>query len=262
MSRSRATTQHIDPDADLPKRDVPLYRLPRGLRRRIKEGRKDEGRSSTGVDLIPLSLCIEFSPRAAQQIVIEPSVMRPETKFYDIMSKKILSTVYRSDHPYEQAMIMGKTSGGRWMVVERMTRSGENVHKPTTEPGVIVLSERVQFNKVLQKRLPPDPDSIASSSLRFSCERERVTIVLLAQKIDGTAAFDRKKPARGFRRWKALPEIRETVVSNTIDLLKHCGIVHALVHTMVFLHCCLECSLAKAFVGSFDQSSCSHSCFF
>ena len=42
--------------------------------------------------------------------------------------------------------------------------AGQNVHIPTTEPGVIVLSERVQFNKVLQKRLPPDPDSIASSS--------------------------------------------------------------------------------------------------
>lgn len=87
-----------------------MYRLPRGLRRRIKEERKDDGRfadrNEPNVNSCPL---IELSPRAAQQIVLEPSVMRPETKFYDIMSKKILSTVYRSDHPYEQAMIMGKT---------------------------------------------------------------------------------------------------------------------------------------------------------
>ncbi len=35
-------------------------------------------------------------------------MIRPETTFYDIMSDKILSTVYRSDHPYEQAMLLGK----------------------------------------------------------------------------------------------------------------------------------------------------------
>lgn len=62
------------------------------------------------------------------------------------MSNKILSTVYRSDHPYEQAMILGK-----------------NAHQPTQEPGTIVLSDKLQFNKVLQKQLPPDPNSIATS---------------------------------------------------------------------------------------------------
>jgi hypothetical protein len=31
--------------------------------------------------------------------------------------------------------------------------------------------------------------------------------------IDSSATFDRKKPARDFRRWKALPEIKETVLS-------------------------------------------------
>lgn len=34
----------------------------------------------------------------------------------------------------------------------------------------------------------------------------------LALHIDSSAAFDRRKPARGFRRWKALPEIKETVI--------------------------------------------------
>ena len=34
----------------------------------------------------------------------------------------------------------------------------------------------------------------------------------LALNIDSSAAFDRRKPARGFRRWKALPEIKETVI--------------------------------------------------
>ena len=40
---------------------------------------------------------------------------------------------------------------------------GNNVHRPTDEPGVIVLSDKLQFDKVLQKQLPPDPDSIATS---------------------------------------------------------------------------------------------------
>ncbi len=35
--------------------------------------------------------------------------MRPEPTFYDLMSDKISSTVYRTDHPYERAMLLGKT---------------------------------------------------------------------------------------------------------------------------------------------------------
>ena len=34
----------------------------------------------------------------------------------------------------------------------------------------------------------------------------------LALHIDSSATYDRRKPSRGFRRWKALPEIKETVV--------------------------------------------------
>ncbi|CAF4830557.1 unnamed protein product, partial [Rotaria magnacalcarata] len=64
-----------------------------------------------------------------------------------------------------------------------------NTHRPTNEPGVIVLSDKLQFDKVLQKQLPPHPDSIATTL-----------------QIDSSAAYDRRKPARGFRRWKALPE--------------------------------------------------------
>ena len=43
-----------------------------------------------------------------QQIVTGNSLIRRETSFYDIMSDKILSTVYRTDHPYEQAMLLGR----------------------------------------------------------------------------------------------------------------------------------------------------------
>ena len=35
----------------------------------------------------------------------------------------------------------------------------------------------------------------------------------LALQIDSSAAFDRKKPSRGFRRWKALPEVKDMVCS-------------------------------------------------
>jgi hypothetical protein len=35
--------------------------------------------------------------------------MHPEPSFYDLMSDKISSTVYRTDHPYERAMLLGKT---------------------------------------------------------------------------------------------------------------------------------------------------------
>jgi len=35
----------------------------------------------------------------------------------------------------------------------------------------------------------------------------------LALDINSSAAFDRRKPSRGFRRWKALPEIKDTVSS-------------------------------------------------
>lgn len=83
------------------------------------------------------------------------------------MSDKILSTVYRSDHPYEQAMLMGKSilwSTYRQYVQWNHLSLGRNVHRPTTEPGVIVLSDKLQFDKVLQKQLPPDPDSIATST--------------------------------------------------------------------------------------------------
>jgi hypothetical protein len=37
----------------------------------------------------------------------------------------------------------------------------------------------------------------------------------LALNIDSSAAFDRRKPSRGFRRWKALPEIKDTVSSSS-----------------------------------------------
>jgi hypothetical protein len=43
---------------------------------------------------------------------------------------------------------------------------GRNQHQPTEQSGTIVLSDKVQFDKVLQKRLPPDPDSIATSKSR------------------------------------------------------------------------------------------------
>ncbi|CAF0875266.1 unnamed protein product [Rotaria sordida] len=152
-------SQIPETDADVPKREIPLYRLPRGLRRRAKE-KKEDAASHT---------------RPSQQIITGNTAIRRETSFYDIMSNKILSTVYRTDHPYEQAMLLGN-----------------NIHKPTDEPGVIVLSDKLQFDKVLQKQLPPDPDSIATTL-----------------QIDSSAAFDRRKPARGFRRWKALPEVKD-----------------------------------------------------
>ncbi|CAF4258614.1 unnamed protein product, partial [Rotaria magnacalcarata] len=36
------------------------------------------------------------------------------------------------------------------------------------------------------------------------------TSFYLALQIDSSAAYDRRKPARGFRRWKALPEVKDT----------------------------------------------------
>jgi hypothetical protein len=47
--------------------------------------------------------------RPFQQIVTGNTFMRPEPTFYDLMSDKISSTVYRTDHPYERAMLLGKT---------------------------------------------------------------------------------------------------------------------------------------------------------
>ncbi|CAF0775110.1 unnamed protein product [Didymodactylos carnosus] len=140
------------------KRHTPLYRLPRGLRRHAKQEMKEE------------------SNRTAQNMVIENTQIRREQTFYDIMSDKILSTVYRTDHPYEQAMIMGT-----------------NVHQPTDEKGVISLSSKLQFDKVLQQTLPPNPEAISS------------TLVM-----DSTAAYDRSKPSKGFRRWKSLPKVKDT----------------------------------------------------
>ncbi|CAF3346644.1 unnamed protein product [Rotaria socialis] len=157
----KISTQIPDKDADVSKREIPLYRLPRGLRRRAKEEKKQD---------------LAANMRSSQQVITENSTIRRETSFYDIMSNKILSTVYRTDHPYEQAMLLGK-----------------NTHRPTNEPGVIVLSDKLQFDKVLQKQLPPHPDSIATTL-----------------QIDSSAAYDRRKPARGFRRWKALPEVKDT----------------------------------------------------
>ncbi|CAF3448203.1 unnamed protein product [Rotaria sp. Silwood1] len=157
---NKLQSQIPEKDADIPKREIPLYRLPRGLRRRAKEEKKEDATAHI---------------RPSQQIVTGNTLIRRETSFYDIMSNKILSTVYRTDHPYEQAMLLGN-----------------NIHKPTDEPGVIVLSDKLQFDKVLQKQLPPDPDSIATTL-----------------QIDSSAAFDRQKPTRGFRRWKALPEVKD-----------------------------------------------------
>ncbi|CAF4560769.1 unnamed protein product, partial [Rotaria sp. Silwood1] len=157
---NKLQSQIPEKDADIPKREIPLYRLPRGLRRRAKEEKKEDATAHI---------------RPSQQIIAGNTLIRRETSFYDIMSNKILSTVYRTDHPYEQAMLLGN-----------------NIHKPTDEPGVIVLSDKLQFDKVLQKQLPPDPDSIATTL-----------------QIDSSAAFDRQKPTRGFRRWKALPEVKD-----------------------------------------------------
>ncbi|CAF2194495.1 unnamed protein product [Rotaria magnacalcarata] len=157
----KISTQIPDKDVDVSKREIPLYRLPRGLRRRAKEEKKED---------------FAANMRSSQQVITGNSMIRRETSFYDIMSNKILSTVYRTDHPYEQAMLLGK-----------------NTHRPTNEPGVIVLSDKLQFDKVLQKQLPPHPDSIATTL-----------------QIDSSAAYDRRKPARGFRRWKALPEVKDT----------------------------------------------------
>ncbi|UJR26848.1 hypothetical protein I4U23_008160 [Adineta vaga] len=114
--------------------------------------------------------------RPSQQIVTGNSFIRPEPTFYDIMSDKITNTVYQTDHPYEQAMILGN-----------------NQHKRIDEPGVIALSDKLQFDKVLQKQLPPDPDSIATTL-----------------DIGSSATFDRPIPSRGLRRWKTLPGIKDT----------------------------------------------------
>ena len=46
--------------------------------------------------------------RPTQKIVTGNSFIRPEPTFYDVMSDKISDTVYRTDHPYEQAMILGR----------------------------------------------------------------------------------------------------------------------------------------------------------
>ncbi|CAF4082736.1 unnamed protein product [Rotaria sp. Silwood2] len=174
-------SQILEKDADVPKREIPLYRLPRGLRRRAKEEKKEDGKIILQKSKFPkksiFSLQLASAHiRPSQQIITENTLIRREPSFYDIMSNKILSTVYRTDHPYEQAMLLGN-----------------NMHKPTDEPGVIVLSNKLQFDKVLQKQLPPDPDSIATTL-----------------QIDSSAAFDRQKPARGFRRWKALPAVKDT----------------------------------------------------
>jgi len=41
----RLTNQIAERDMDISKKDVPIYRLPRGLRRRAKEEKKEEGKS-------------------------------------------------------------------------------------------------------------------------------------------------------------------------------------------------------------------------
>jgi len=41
----RLTIQMPEKDSDVSKREIPLYRLPRGLRRRVKEEKKEEGKS-------------------------------------------------------------------------------------------------------------------------------------------------------------------------------------------------------------------------
>ena len=48
------------------------------------------------------------SPRTNQQISFGNTQIRQDPTFYEVMSDKILSTVYRTDHPYERAMLMGK----------------------------------------------------------------------------------------------------------------------------------------------------------
>ncbi|CAF0885287.1 unnamed protein product [Adineta steineri] len=141
----------------------------RDLQQQTKEERKD-GLSS--------------KVRPAQQIVTGNSFIRQDPTYYDVISDKITDTVYRTDHPYEKAMILGT-----------------NAHQPTDEPGVIALSDKIQFNKVLQKQLPPDPDSIASTL-----------------EINSSAAFDRPIPTKGLRRWKALPGIRNTHIPRPPDV--------------------------------------------
>ncbi|CAF4348375.1 unnamed protein product, partial [Adineta steineri] len=124
----------------------------RDLQQQTKEERKDD---------------ISSKVRPAQQIVTGNSFIRQDPTYYDVISDKITDTVYRTDHPYEKAMILGT-----------------NAHQPTDEPGVIALSDKIQFNKVLQKQLPPDPDSIASTL-----------------EINSSAAFDRPIPTKGLHRW-------------------------------------------------------------
>lgn len=86
-----------------------------------------------------------------------------------------------------------------------------NQHKQTDEPGVIVLSDKVQFDKVLQKQLPPDPEAISSSKENHSSS----TLLYsshIALDIPSSATFDRPIPSRGLRRWKTLPTIKDTVI--------------------------------------------------
>lgn len=103
------------------------------------------------------------SVRPPLQIGTGNSCIRPEPTFYDLMSDKIDKTVYRTDHPYEQAMILGEKRLDKTKHPASNCTLGNNEHRPTDEPGLIVLSDKVQFEKVLQRQLPPDPDSIATS---------------------------------------------------------------------------------------------------
>jgi hypothetical protein len=54
---------------------------------------------------------------------------------------------------------------------------GNNTHRLTDEPGVIILSDKIQFDKVLQRQLPPDPDSISSSKKKTLLNIKIVTYI-------------------------------------------------------------------------------------
>ncbi|CAF0781907.1 unnamed protein product [Adineta ricciae] len=153
---NRSKTPKLGKEGTGSKRNISLHKSPRDV-----EAAKDNMSSDI---------------RPTQQIVTGNSFIRPEPTFYDVMSDKISDTVYRTDHPYEQAMILGNDQ-----------------HRQTNEPGVIVLSDKVQFDKVLQKQLPPDPEAISSTL-----------------DIPSSATFDRPIPSRGLRRWKTLPAIKDT----------------------------------------------------
>jgi hypothetical protein len=54
---------------------------------------------------------------------------------------------------------------------------GNNSHRITDEPGVIILSDKIQFDKVLQRQLPPDPDSVSTSKQNSSQDQDSYSYI-------------------------------------------------------------------------------------